>query len=168
MAAGFPDLRVTVTDIGPVMVEAARLRLADQPEGCVGRADVTNLPFDDESFDYVASFLMLHHVVDWPRALAEATRVLRPGGRLFGYDLIKTRLAEWLHWADRSPHRLIALEQLRATLEQLGLEAVRVRPGLDDHVLRFSAENPFPLPSKSVTIRHSRPQLTLALLDASE
>ena len=91
MAAGvidrFPHLRLTVTDIDPVMVAAARKRLATHREVTVERADVTALPFADGSFDVVTSYLMLHHVVDWRPALTEALRVLRPGGRLVGYDL---------------------------------------------------------------------------------
>lgn len=44
-------------------------------------ADATDLPFDDDSFDLVAAMWMLYHVPDLDRALAEARRVLRPGGR---------------------------------------------------------------------------------------
>jgi demethylmenaquinone methyltransferase/2-methoxy-6-polyprenyl-1,4-benzoquinol methylase len=45
-------------------------------------ADAQRLPFDDESFDAVTMISMLHHVEDRSRALAEARRILRPGGRL--------------------------------------------------------------------------------------
>jgi len=46
------------------------------------RADATELPFADESFDAVMLVSMLHHVDRPPRALAEAKRVLRARGRL--------------------------------------------------------------------------------------
>jgi SAM-dependent methyltransferase len=36
----------------------------------------------------VLSVLMLHHVVAWEQALAEAVRVLRPGGRIVAADLL--------------------------------------------------------------------------------
>lgn len=45
-------------------------------------ADAQRVPLADESFDAVTMISMLHHVEDRPRALAEARRVLRPGGRL--------------------------------------------------------------------------------------
>jgi demethylmenaquinone methyltransferase/2-methoxy-6-polyprenyl-1,4-benzoquinol methylase len=45
-------------------------------------ADAQRLPFQDESFDAVTMISMLHHVEDRSQALAEAQRILRPGGRL--------------------------------------------------------------------------------------
>ena len=42
--------------------------------------DAQALPFDDGSLDVVSAMWMLYHVPDLDRALAEARRVLRPGG----------------------------------------------------------------------------------------
>jgi arsenite methyltransferase len=53
-------------------------------------ADMTALPFPEESFDVVVSNIALHNLPDRAgrdRALAEAARVLRPGGRLLLADL---------------------------------------------------------------------------------
>jgi ubiquinone/menaquinone biosynthesis C-methylase UbiE len=138
----FPDLRLTVTDIDPAMVTAARRRLGQTANAAVEEADMTDLPFADESFDVVASYLMLHHVINWKQAVSEAARVLRPGGILIGYDLADTRLAEWIHWADRSPHQLIASEKFAPALTEAGLDAVNVRQALGRHVVRFAARKP--------------------------
>lgn len=46
------------------------------------QADAQRLPFDEGSFDAAMMISMLHHVEDRPAALAEARRILRPGGRL--------------------------------------------------------------------------------------
>jgi SAM-dependent methyltransferase len=43
-------------------------------------ADAENLPFDDQSFDCVYSFGVLHHTPDMGRAIQEIHRVLRPDG----------------------------------------------------------------------------------------
>jgi SAM-dependent methyltransferase len=44
------------------------------------RGDATRLPFRDACFDAVLEVHVLHLVPDWRRALAEARRVLAPGG----------------------------------------------------------------------------------------
>ena len=48
----------------------------------VQKPDAENLPFDDQSFDVVVSFGVLHHTPDTEKALAEIFRVLKPGGRI--------------------------------------------------------------------------------------
>jgi SAM-dependent methyltransferase len=125
-----------------VMVRAARDRLSGLAGVRVTQADVTALPFDNGSFDVVTSYLMLHHVIDWPAALAEAARVLRPGGVLVGYDFTDTAFARLIHWADRSPHRILAADELRQGLETAGFEDVAVWTSYRDHVMRFRARRP--------------------------
>lgn len=48
----------------------------------VAVGSATQLPFPDDSFDVVCSFKVLAHVPDIRAALAEITRVTRPGGRM--------------------------------------------------------------------------------------
>ena len=137
-----PDVQVTMVDLDPAMVEAARGRLSGERNVAVSVANVTDLPFEDATFDIVASYLMLHHVLDWRQALREAARVLRPGGTLVGYDLAKTRLAELTHVLDRSPHELIRRRELRPALAEAGLIDVQVRSALGGQVVRFTARKP--------------------------
>lgn len=46
------------------------------------RADAYRLPFDDAAFDVVIAAEILEHLPDDRAAIAEAVRVLRPGGRI--------------------------------------------------------------------------------------
>jgi SAM-dependent methyltransferase len=69
---------VTGIDFSPAMLAFANARV---PGAVFVRADAQQLPFDDEEFDIVVSNLGVCHVPDQPRALSEARRVLRRGGR---------------------------------------------------------------------------------------
>src|SRR5262249_43715690 len=76
----FPGVRMVVTDYDPDMTAAAQRTLAPFGERArAERADAADLPFADGRFSFVLSAAMLHHVVAWENALAEALRVLRPG-----------------------------------------------------------------------------------------
>jgi cyclopropane fatty-acyl-phospholipid synthase-like methyltransferase len=58
-------------------------------------ADMTALPFEPNSFDLVVSNVAIHNIKGRSgreRAIEEAVRVLRPGGRLMIADLWATRL----------------------------------------------------------------------------
>src|SRR5918994_7118318 len=75
LLATHPDIRVTVTDFDATMVSAAEKRLAPFADRTTARqADATELPFGDDSFDFVLSWIMLHHTIEWEKALAEAVR----------------------------------------------------------------------------------------------
>jgi SAM-dependent methyltransferase len=62
-----------------VGVDSSPTMLAEAP-GQVVEADATALPFGDASFGSVALLYVLYHLPDPALALAEAQRVLRPGG----------------------------------------------------------------------------------------
>ncbi|MBC7625015.1 MAG: bifunctional demethylmenaquinone methyltransferase/2-methoxy-6-polyprenyl-1,4-benzoquinol methylase UbiE [Aeromicrobium sp.] len=78
------------TDINEAMLKVGRDRLAN--EGLVtpnALADAEKLPFASESFDIVTVAFGLRNMTHKDVALAEMTRVLKPGGRLFVLEFSK-------------------------------------------------------------------------------
>src|SRR5947209_6301317 len=140
LLAMFDDITMCVTDFDNNMVTAAAERLAPFADRVECRqADATALPFADDSFDTVLSWIMLHHTVEWENALAEAARVLRPGGNLASYDLLASRPFELLHQAESGAHRMIRRNELRPVLTGLPLDGVEIRVGRGGFVARFRA-----------------------------
>jgi len=70
--------QVIGVDFSTAMLAYARDRIAN---ATFTEADAQELPFDDAEFDIVVSNLGVCHVPDQPRALSEARRVLRSGGK---------------------------------------------------------------------------------------
>ena len=86
---------------------AARLRKRLEEEEFAPRrievieAGAEDLPFDDGSFDSVVSALVLCTVEDQGRSLAEARRVLVPGGALLFLEHVRSDSARTAWWQDR-------------------------------------------------------------------
>lgn len=64
-------------------------------EGDFRVADAEHLPFEDNTFDVVYSFGVLHHTPDTAGAIEEARRVLKPSGKAY-VMLYNTRSLNWL------------------------------------------------------------------------
>lgn len=77
----------SATDLTPAMLERCRARL-DQYELDIDlrTADVMQLPFEDQQFDTVLMNLILAVVPEPLKALQEACRVLKPGGKIYIMD----------------------------------------------------------------------------------
>ncbi len=100
-------------------------------------ADATRLPFVDGAFDAVLIRDVLHHIGDVGGVLAEARRVLRPGGRL---TLLEPNRASPFILMQAA---LIPAERgvLRSTPDALA--AVLTRAGF--HIVGRGHEHPFPI-----------------------
>jgi ubiquinone/menaquinone biosynthesis C-methylase UbiE len=84
-------ISLTAVEFSPEMLALARSRaerLGREAELRLG--DAERLEFEDESFDTVVSTLALCTIPDPARAVAEAKRVLRPGGRFVALEHVRS------------------------------------------------------------------------------
>ena len=78
--------RVVGIDPSPVFLENARSFCSDLPNVSFEEGDARELSHDPACFDLVISHTTLSHVPEAEKAVAEAFRVLRPGGQLVIFD----------------------------------------------------------------------------------
>ena len=113
-------------DLSLDMLALARARLdrAGLKHCSVRHGDIYDLALPRDSFDVVIIHQVLHFLDDSARALREAARVLRPGGRLLVVDFAPHDL-EFLR-VEHAHRRLgFAAETVRQWLEAAGLDLVR-------------------------------------------
>ncbi len=119
--------RVIAVDESSPMLAAARKRLDGQPNVELRSGRLEDLPIDDGELDAAVLSLVLHFVVDPARILAEAARVLKPGGRLLVVDMLpheredyRTTMGHlWPGFSD---------EQLTGWLRDAGFDDPRIVP----------------------------------------
>ncbi len=80
--------RVIGVDHSREMLGVARRRLAGRDNVELREGDLEALPIDDAELDAALVALVLHHLADPAAVLAEAARVIRPGGRLLIVDML--------------------------------------------------------------------------------
>ena len=97
--------QVIAVDESSAMLGAARKRLDTRDNMDLRSGRLEDLPIDDAALDAAVLSLVLHFVVDPPLVLAEAARVLRPGGRLLIVDMLPHEREEYrAGMGDRKAH----------------------------------------------------------------
>jgi SAM-dependent methyltransferase len=139
-------LRHRVKSLTAVEVEdEAAARLTERFAGTnveIIAGDATALSFPEGTFDAVGTFTMLHHVPEvslQTRLLAEALRVLRPGGVLIGSDSLASNHLHHFHEGDT--YCPVEPTALLTRLQVIGFETITLRVGWE---LRFTALKPVP------------------------
>jgi ubiquinone/menaquinone biosynthesis C-methylase UbiE len=117
--------RVVAVDASSEMLAEARERLRGRTNVELRSGDLEALPLADESVDAAIIALVLHYAAQPARVIAEAARVLRPGGKLLvldmtphGHDEYRTQMGHV--WQGFPP------EQVQGWMEAAGLEGLRI------------------------------------------
>lgn len=124
------DVQLTGIELSPEMLAIAKRRAAELGrEADLHVGDAQDLDFPDESFDSVLCTLALCTIPDDRAAVAEARRVLRPGGRFLLLEhvrspLLAVRLVQRL--IEPLSVRFAADHQTREPLEHLRAEGFEV------------------------------------------
>jgi SAM-dependent methyltransferase len=130
---------LTAVDPAPAQVAYATSRL---PSVAFHVADAMALPFDDGTFDVVASALVLHFIPDRHKAFGEMRRVTRRGGIVAGYTwersatsngapfvpMMKGLQSIGVEPATSPTVPEASLDGLRAALDRAGFREIDVRP----------------------------------------
>jgi demethylmenaquinone methyltransferase/2-methoxy-6-polyprenyl-1,4-benzoquinol methylase len=133
---------VYATDFSDGMLAVGRKK---RPYLNFSKADALNLPFEENRFDVVTISYGLRNTADYPKALAEALRVTKPGGRMVVVEfshptwrLFRTIYTEYLMKAlpaiarktSSNPDAYVYLaESIRAWPDQKGLAAAMEKAG---------------------------------------
>jgi len=127
--------RVIAVDLTPEALPEARALARERgvPIPLLASADAESLPFPDGAFDLVTCRIALHHFPHPRRAVAEMTRVCRPGGRIGLVDNVVPEDEEagafinaFEQYRDPSHFREHPVSTLRGFLEQAGVNVQHV------------------------------------------
>ncbi|MDD5748700.1 MAG: class I SAM-dependent methyltransferase [Actinomycetota bacterium] len=131
-----PNLDFIVADYNMSMLISAleKIQASDFGNVMVIRADVCNLPFNDESFSGIMSMNGLHSFPDKKKSLDEMVRVLKSGGKIAGCfnvkgerlmsDIALPNIALWLGLYS-SP--FMTEQDFKQELESRGIEQIVTR-----------------------------------------
>lgn len=130
----FPTAKLVGVDLHPEMLAVAREHLVGSNVELVQADLATPIPIADGSVDVVVSALTFHELPHPPDLLANAARILRPGGHLVLFDIVKWPLAHYLEGKELSrdtldhfrEHCLFTAEDLAWLVKHAGFEVQEV------------------------------------------
>ena len=111
-------LNVTGVDIDPEQIRLAKEGIDDIPNIHFLEVDATNLPFQDNDFDIVLSFGVMHHVSNWLDALKEIRRVLKPKGYFIYRDIMFTELIAKFGRSFKHSYGITTLHDLNSFIQK--------------------------------------------------
>ena len=152
--------KVTGIDITPAMIEQAKTLQKDKKmeniEWRIG--DVTNLPFDDNSFSIVLTRYSFHHFLEPKKVLQEMKRVCKPRGKILVIDVTpyKDKVDAYNNvekLRDSSHVRALTFVELEGMMKEIGLVNIKAANQDLEMELEKLLQSSFPNPEYMDTIR---------------
>ena len=118
---------VIAVDASAAMLQAAKKRLQGIDNIELRRGELEALPIDEARLDAATLMLVLHHLPEPERALAEVARVLKPGGRAIVVDM---QPHDRENYRQQMGHVWLGFgeDHVRAIFHESGFEDVRIVP----------------------------------------
>ncbi len=145
-------IKITAIDLAQSMLDLAQANVTEAKlnhQITLELADAKQLPYPDRFFDMVISNSIVHHLADPRPCLAEAMRVLKPGGGVLIRDLMRPNTIEELeekvnkigenynqYQKDlfyNSLHAAFTLTEMAEMLRELNYQGVRIYASSDRH-----------------------------------
>lgn len=110
--------KLTAIDITTKSIELTKKRFEIEGlEADIIKMDAERIEFDDDYFDYIVSWGVIHHSGNMKKILAEINRVLKPGGK--AYIMVYNRNSIRYHVYCRIWHGVFKLKLLTKSVDEI-------------------------------------------------
>jgi ubiquinone/menaquinone biosynthesis C-methylase UbiE len=115
-------------DLDARMIALARRRLAGHSQRVLfWTGDAAAIAAADASYDAVFDFGVLHHLPEWRPGVSEIYRVLRPGGRFYGEEILAPFIRRTRYVLDHPQHDRFDAATFCAALAGQGFESIECK-----------------------------------------
>ena len=121
LAKEFPESEVFGIDLSDILLDLARQSAEEEnleERVKFEKADVLDIPFENEYFDVVLNLNMMHLVNDPIKMLNEIERVTKPGGFIFIADLKRS----WLGLLEKEIKSAFSLQEAKEYFSQSNIK----------------------------------------------
>ena len=127
----FIPKKIYATDLDERMVELA-IKKNTNPNTHFEIGDASNLKYENNQFDAIFNFGIIHHIPNWKDCLEELKRVLKPGGELIIEDLsietFKTLTGRILKKITKHPYNeMYRMDEFIDHLKLLGFQIFKTK-----------------------------------------
>jgi len=118
------NMSVMGTDVDPEQIMLAKKHHKEGKQLKFMELDATTLPFENQEFDMVLSFFVLHHIGSWDKTLTEISRVLKPNGYFIFYDLAYSGFTTRLFKGIAKKYGVYTIDDIITALKSNKIESV--------------------------------------------